>query len=204
MTKRFLLTAALILLGSCGMWAGSICPAASGAHPVPHPPDPSGTGCNVVITINADQSVTVTVTDPAPYEDSEDILVGVQNNSSKPVGSLSLTGTGIFGFDADGICGFTFVGDSYCTPAQVLGTDPQNYNGPTSTFAVSDVNTGGVFFSPAIAPGSSAYFSLDGDPSSPLSAAIGSNGVPALSAWGLVGLSALLMGLSLWMLRRAA
>lgn len=80
-------------------FAQSICPAAGGTSPFPHPPDPTGTGCNVVITIAANGTPSVQVTDSTPYEESEDVLVGVKNNSTSTVASIGLTGTDIFGFD---------------------------------------------------------------------------------------------------------
>src|SRR5205085_2143857 len=45
-----------------------------------------------------------------PYEDDEDSLIGVQNNSSGPISSIPLSVpstarvTDLFGFDQDGIC----------------------------------------------------------------------------------------------------
>jgi hypothetical protein len=110
--KTTCLSFALVALGTSTAWAGSICPARSGAHPIPYGPDAAATGCNVVITINADRSATVTVTDPTPYEFSEDVLVGVLNNSSSSVPSIALSGSGIFDLESDGICTFTFAGSS--------------------------------------------------------------------------------------------
>src|ERR1039457_4496202 len=109
----------LMALGTCTAWAGSICPAGNGANPFTHSPDAAATGCNVVITINADRTTTVTITDATAYENSEDVLVGVKNNSSSSLPSFSLTGSGIFGLEGDGICIYTFVGSSYCTASQI-------------------------------------------------------------------------------------
>ena len=106
---------ALLVLGTGIAMAGTVCPASTGANPFPHPPDPSATGCNVVITIAANGSVSTAITDATPYELSEDTLVGVVNNSSTPLTSLSLSGPDIFGFDGDGICLYTFTGNGYCT-----------------------------------------------------------------------------------------
>src|SRR5450631_4095244 len=124
---RTLRVLVVLLLGwlSIGMSsAGTICPAGSGAKPFPHSPDPAATGCNLVLTINPNGSLSTVVTDPVAYEASEDALVGVVNNSPSSVGSLTLTGVGIFGFESDGICIYTFVGSGYCSPAQMSGTDP--------------------------------------------------------------------------------
>jgi hypothetical protein len=82
-----------------------------------------------------------------PYDDNEDSLVGVVNDSGKPVYALQLSGessaTDLFGFDGDGICTYAlngastsvgagtpgtsipgnpgYTGDSYCTPSQLAG-----------------------------------------------------------------------------------
>jgi len=177
-------------------FAQSICPAAGGTSPFPHPPDPTGTGCNVVITIAANGTASVQVTDSTPYEESEDVLVGVKNNSTSTVPSIGLTGSDIFGFDGDGICTYTFVGSSYCTTAQKAGTDPQDYQGPTSTFAIpTPPNTGTVNFSPAIAAnGGTAYFSLEGVPTVSLTVTVttggggGTTGTPVPGSLVLLGL----------------
>src|SRR5450755_4572844 len=165
---RTLRVLVVLLLGwlSIGMSsAGTICPAGSGANPFSHSPDPAGTGCNVVLTINPNGSLSTVVTDPTPYEASEDALIGVVNNSPGSVGSLTLTGPGIFGFEGDGICTFTFVGSGYCSPAQIAGTDPGDYAGPTTSFTnFSTANTGTVVFNGGLGSGASTYFSLEGVP----------------------------------------
>src|SRR5882724_4107449 len=62
--------------------------------------------CNVVITFAADGSVSTAISNPNPYDGSEDTLVGVVNNSSSVITSVSLSSVslGLFGFDGDGIC----------------------------------------------------------------------------------------------------
>jgi len=82
-----------------------------------------------------------------PYDDNDDTLVGVVNESSKPVYALQLsgesTGTPLFGFEGDGICTYAtggsdtnngsgggtpvpgaggYTGDQYCTPSQLEGS----------------------------------------------------------------------------------
>jgi hypothetical protein len=174
--------------------AGTVCPAASGSNPFPHPPDPTATGCNVVITIAANGSVSTAITDSTPYEESEDIIVGVKNNSTSTVGSLALTGSGIFGFDGDGICIYTFTGSSYCNASQTSGTDPGDYQGPTSTFTnYASGNSGTVVFSPTIAAnGGTSYFSLEGVPSASLGVTVGGGGgtptTPAPTSLVLLGI----------------
>jgi hypothetical protein len=167
-----------ILALTCGAtlaMAGTICPGAATGTNFVHPPDPSATGCNVVITIASNGSVSTAVTDAAPYDGSEDVLIGVKNNSGSSVTSLAITGSGVFGFDGDGVCTFTFSGSSYCSSSQIVGTDPQDYQGPTSTFSnFSSGSSGTVTFSPAIAAnGGSTYFSLEGVPTASLGVIVG-------------------------------
>ena len=131
------------------------------------------------------------------------------NNSSSSVPGITLSGTGIFNLDSDGICTFTFVGSGYCTPSQVAGTDPQDYYGPNTTFAITSVNNGTVNFTTPIAAGGSAYFSLDGLPSASLVVDVAPPGAPAaaaaptLSIWAMLVLASMLVGFALWSIRDA-
>ena len=192
-------TLSRLLIFACAAtaaFAQAICPGASGTNNFVHAPDPTATGCNVVITIAANGTASVSIPDSSPYDGSEDTLVGVKNNSASTIASVNLTGSDIFGFDGDGICTFTFVGSSYCTTAQQNGTDPQDYQGPTSTFAIpTPPNTGTVNFSPAIAAnGGTAYFSLEGVPTVSLTVTVttggggGTTGTPVPGSLVLLGL----------------
>jgi len=166
---RCLLAAAFAAFTAASLSAGSICPGGTGSTPFTHSPDAAATGCNTVITIGVSGSSTITIPDSSPYDGSEDNLVGVVNNSSLVINSLTLGGGNIFGFDADGICTFTFTGSSYCSSSQKGGTDPQDYQGPTSTFTVTNSGSGTVNFSPGVAAhGGTAYFSLEEAPSTSL------------------------------------
>ena len=206
--KKLILALAAMALGTMTTWAGTICPAGSGANPFPHNPDSAATGCNVVITIAANGSISAVVTDATPYENSEDVLVGIVNNSNVQVNSVNLSGSGIFGFDDDGICIYTFVGSGYCTGAYL--SDPLDYAGPTSTFSnFSSGSSGTVNFSPGIAAGGgSTYFSLEGVPSNTLTGTVGSTGpagpvtAPALSTWGMMLLVVLLVGVSFRLMKQ--
>jgi hypothetical protein len=128
----------------------------------------------VLVTVNSDGSATVQL-DPAvfpldgPVEDAgEDMLIGVQNNSSQPLLSLTLSGNEIFGFDGDGLC--TYSGNPFsnppiaASPSFCSNPGPTGYEGPNNTFAFSNENNGVVVFTTAIAPGGTAYFSLEGPP----------------------------------------
>jgi len=110
------------------------------------------TSCAVLIIFNPDGTVTVK-SDPSqgPFDSIEDTLVGVQNNLSSPVFSISISGNSIFSFDGDGLCSYIT-----CTWAH-----PTGYEGPGVSFSVTNGNTGRVNFANGIPPGGSAYFSLE-------------------------------------------
>ncbi len=115
-------------------------------------------GCQTVIVINPDGSPTI-ATNPGPnsgpFDGSEDSLIGVQNNSGQPISSLPLAGTDIFAFDGDGLC--TFTADITCT-----WPNPTTYEGPNTSFSITDASDGSVNFTGGLADQASAYFSLEG------------------------------------------
>jgi hypothetical protein len=132
------------------------------------------TGCAILFTVNANGSVT-TSTDPTqgPYEGVEDSLIGIQNNSTGNVTSLTLFGAGIFGFEtgaaADGGCSGLYQGGpnfpgTYPTPAG-CPFGPTGYEGPGTSFSVTDANNGTVVFTGAgVAPGGHTWWTLEGPP----------------------------------------
>jgi RHS repeat-associated protein len=92
-----------------------------------------------------------------PYDGSDDTLIGVVNDSSKSVGSLQLSSnTNLFGFDSDGLCTFSLV-----QPGCPFGAT--GYEGPNTSFSnISPDASGGVVnFTTPLAPGATAYFSLE-------------------------------------------
>jgi len=119
------------------------------------------TGCGLLLTINPDGTVSVVESGQGPYDGIDDTLVGVRNNSTATIPKLSLTGTTQpFAFDGDGICSGQFAG----TPAG-CPFGPTGYEGPGTAYANIDsstFNSGDVNFAGGIAPGRSAYFSLEG------------------------------------------
>ncbi len=156
-----------LLMGNIG--------AASAAQFTQCPQVGSDTGCAQLIVVNKTGPATVQV-DPTqgPYDGVEDTLIGVQNNSGKPLASLNLgspSGTNIMGFDGDGICypsqwpaPTTTVTPPGCpNPAVGTGFGPTGYEGPGTSFSNISPNTttGTVNFNPAIKAGGSAYFALE-------------------------------------------
>jgi len=132
----------------------------------------------VRITINSDNSVTTTKLNDIAYDNvgnafaqREDTLVAVINNSSNAVGSLTLTGTNIFGFESDGIASANYLNKP--------SWGPTGYEGPATSFtwSASNKNTGVVHFTNGLAAGASTYFSLEEAPAV-VALATGSNVTP--------------------------
>lgn len=131
------------------------------------------TNCGVVLTIqdigngrgtcSAQNCVSIS-NNQGPFDQIEDTLVGVVNNSKIPITSIKLTSNNaIFGFDGDGICGISpNTGQPYNPRPAGCPFGPTGYEGPGVTFNVTSSTTGVVNFGPAIAPnGGTAYFSLE-------------------------------------------
>ncbi len=122
------------------------------------PPIGQNTGCSVLITFQKDGKPRVD-TDPSqgPFDGIEDTSVGIQNNSNRPIFSISLKGsTIIFGFDGDGLCG------ANPRPGG-CPFGPTGYEGPGVSFTNISSNraSGTVSFAGGIKKGGSAFFSLE-------------------------------------------
>jgi len=132
------------------IYASSICPAFGAAT----------AGCDLIITVtNNGDTVTVGPSYTlagGTYDGSDDTLIGIVNNSSSKLSSISLSSsTDIFGFDGDGI-------DTYGAPGN--NSDNSGYGGPDSYFTNinSSYTSGTVDFVTALsANGGSTYFSLE-------------------------------------------
>lgn len=159
----------------------------------------SATGCGALITVTAvdgnGKAIAFTMTIPNntgtqagngnPYDGTEDLLVGVLNNSNGYLNSLPLTSSdtrfgGIFGFDGDGPCNFTGgAADCFNDSSE----DPYDYEGPGNTLNRDPgtacglgtcFTSGTVNFTPPLAPASSCveacldstWFALEGTPNS--------------------------------------
>lgn len=163
MLRRLLAAGLGVALISLGVGASVVLPVLpAGATTFPDfgvcPPVGSDTvGCQIVIVINPDGTPTIaTNPDPSsgPFDNSEDSLIGIQNNSGQPISAIPLSGTGIFGFDGDGLCSFIS-----CT----AWPHPTGYEGPGTTFTTTaDTSNGAVNFTAGLPDQGSAYFSLEG------------------------------------------
>ena len=194
--KGLILAGALLGAGSLYAVSMPICPTttnnSSGAD---------STGCSILISLTSPTAGTVTTTATGPYDGSEDVTVGVTNNSSGPISSLTLVANnGAFGFEQDGIETFT------AANGVTIGTGgATGYEGPTSSFDLAGVDGGGcsgsapnvscpsgngtlvVNFSTAIAAGGNAYFSLEGSPSVGSGITVGGSATPEPGTLGALG-----------------
>ncbi|MFC1431561.1 IPT/TIG domain-containing protein [Streptacidiphilus sp. N1-3] len=116
------------------------------------------TSCGILVNVTSSRAEILA--DPAqqPYDGSDDTLIGVVNSTDRPIGSLSLSSSqDIFGFDGDGICSGFSPGPVGCP------FGPTGYEGPGTSFSGinADATGGTVTFTGGLAPGASAYFSLE-------------------------------------------
>ena len=115
--------------------------------------------CNIVLTVGVGGTLTSSAgaSVSTTYDGSDDVLIGIVNNSGVSLGSVNLSAPGIdiFGFDGDGI-------DTYGAPSNA--SDNSGYGGPNSYFTniSPDASSGTVnFLAPLAGNGGFTYFSLE-------------------------------------------
>jgi len=167
--------------------AAAICPTTSNNNTGADP-----TGCGVLITYPANGNPVVAITGTGAYDGSDDTTVGIINNTTSAITSISLNATDAsdaFGFEGDGI-------QTYASDIQngvpVGSGGATGYEGPNSTFNLSGVDSSGGgtlvvnFSGSGITPGGTAYFSLEGDPSTAGGGIVVGPSVPEPSTYGLL------------------
>ncbi len=159
--------AALVVTAGLGLVAAPVSAGAAVTPAVPPTPCPAigaSPGCEILLVVNSDNTVSV-LGDPTigPYDGSDDTLVGIVNNSTRPVNAVTVSGpgSGLSLFDGDGICSGqfgTWDGSASCPYG------PSGYEGPGTSFVTDSSlpDSAEVDFTGGLAPNASAYFSLEG------------------------------------------
>lgn len=164
-------TLALISSALAIGWGLAAAPAES-ASAASGPPTPftqcpaigAALSCEILLVVNSDDTVSVYKdSSVGPFDGSDDTLVGIVNDSASAVDAVTVSGpgSGLAGFDGDGICSGaygTWNGSSNC-PYGSTG-----YEGPGTKFMTdpSLPDSAEVDFTGGLAAGKSAYFSLEG------------------------------------------
>lgn len=153
----------LVFIGVGTLAAAPVCPTTRNQVPSA---DTSGTGCGVLIIFDSTGQPTITMPGLGPYDGSDDVTVGVINNTDSVLGSVTVSSknSDAFGFDGDGVQTYT---DTNGVPIGTKGAT--GYEGPDSVFDRSQVVGGNgtliVNFTSGITPsGGADYFSLEGTP----------------------------------------
>jgi hypothetical protein len=179
--KQYLLAGTM--LAGAGLFGGAT-PAAANVCPVVG----LAANCNLTITLNPGGTGSIVNTTPGTLDGSDDVTVGVVNNSGQTVGSLLLSSKtlDIFGFEGDGLgaqknptsgLDNPWVAAGLTTPAgentkashgpTYSGTDSTtgnfNLSGPLNTFSgiTASQRVGNVNFPGGLANGATAFFSLE-------------------------------------------
>ena len=143
------------------------------------------TSCAILIVVTNSGNQILSNPTLGPYDGADDTLMGILNESTKPLFRIQLHGSGttspIFGFDGDGICTFAkggltptdtgWTGTTYCSTTQRAGktsgktTDANgaDYQGPTTTYSTisATATRGDVNFTGGLQTGKATYFSLE-------------------------------------------
>jgi hypothetical protein len=148
------ITASAIFLAMAGFaQIGAAAPLYTQCASLPGTNNTASGGCNALIT-NTNSGLTIAIDPLASGFGGEDSFVGVVNNASTPLFSLSLSATtDIFGFDADG---------TLPVRAGVANSD-YALAGITFTGINASHTAGVVNFAGGLAPGAVTAFELEND-----------------------------------------
>lgn len=118
-----------------------------------------GGSCGILLVVNGDGTVSVLGdTSVGTYDGADDTLVGIVNESGKPVPAVTVTGpgSGLSGFDSDGLCSYLGCSNGltgYEGPGTSFVTDPSLPDSAEVNFSQT---------AQGLPDGATAYFSLEG------------------------------------------
>jgi PEP-CTERM motif len=138
-----------------------VCPSDLGHAPEGGGGSGSATDCNGLITFGANNAISTSFGPQTNYDNIEDALIGIVNNSGGTLTTFNLTCTnGCFGFDGDGIDLYQGTGTG-SIPHNA--NDTTGYGGPRVFFTniAGNNNSGTVNIIGGLANGSTTYFSLE-------------------------------------------
>jgi hypothetical protein len=171
-----------ILLTATAVAGGVLCGMADPIPAVAAPCPAAGvdTTCGFIVTLNPGGMGAVVATGQGPYDGSDDTLIGVINSTGSTINSITVhgptgsgpgSGTGILGFDNDGVGSGGFLnlpGDTGAAPHYgYSGTDSATANfdltGALNSYSnlIFPSDTVNVNFPGGLANGGSAFFSLE-------------------------------------------
>jgi GDSL-like Lipase/Acylhydrolase family len=154
------------IVGAAGLLI-ALMPAATSAQSTVTPTPPfsqcpavgQDTSCGLLLVVNPDNTISA-LGDPnqGPYDGADDTLVGIVNNSTAAVPAITVTGpgSGLSLLDDDGLCSYSLSGCPF---------GPTGYEGPDTTIKTDSALPDEAeidFTGTGLAPGASAYFSLEG------------------------------------------
>jgi hypothetical protein len=99
---------AVLAVASIGLLIALVGPSAANAAFTQCPPVDLDTGCQFLVNVTDAGTTVESDGTQGPYEGADDALMGIVNNSSKPISSIPLSAENeLFGFENDGICSVT-------------------------------------------------------------------------------------------------
>ena len=95
----------VLLLACAAVCAAAVAPSTASAAFTQCPAVDKDTSCQFLVTVTDAETTVESDPGQGPYEGADDALIGIQNNSSKPISSIPFTAeVELFGFENDGIC----------------------------------------------------------------------------------------------------
>jgi hypothetical protein len=106
--RRVVVGLSAVSLAVCVLW---LAPGGASAAFTQCPPVGNDASCQYLITVGETENSVEADPGQGPYDGIEDSLIGVQNNSGKPISSLPISAeSNLFGFENDGLCSPDFSG----------------------------------------------------------------------------------------------